>query len=47
MERVELTFDLHPDLHLTTPRAHTPAGWLKAVALMIAAAWLGLWWENI
>jgi acetamidase/formamidase len=28
MERVELTFDLRPDLHLTTPRAHTPAGWL-------------------
>lgn len=28
MERVDLTFDLRPDLHLTTPRAHTPAGWL-------------------
>ncbi|MFN8516058.1 MAG: acetamidase/formamidase family protein [Thermomicrobiales bacterium] len=28
MDRVELTFDLRPDLHLTTPRAHTPAGWL-------------------
>jgi acetamidase/formamidase len=28
MDRVELTFTLHPDLHLTTPRAETPAGWL-------------------
>ena len=28
MIRVELTFDLLPDLRLTTPRAHTPAGWL-------------------
>jgi acetamidase/formamidase len=28
MERVDLTFDLRPDLHLTTPRAHTPSGWL-------------------
>jgi acetamidase/formamidase len=28
MERVELTFDLLPDLQLTTPRAHTPAGWM-------------------
>jgi acetamidase/formamidase len=28
MERVDLTFDLRPDLRLTTPRAHTPAGWL-------------------
>lgn len=28
MERCQLTFDLLPDLHLTTPRAHTPAGWL-------------------
>jgi acetamidase/formamidase len=28
MERVELTFDLLPDLRLTTPRAHTPAGWI-------------------
>lgn len=26
MERVALTFRLHPDLHLTTPRAETPAG---------------------
>ena len=28
MERADLTFTLHPDLPLTTPRAHTPAGWL-------------------
>jgi acetamidase/formamidase len=28
MERVELSFDLLPDLHLTTPRAKTAAGWL-------------------
>ncbi len=28
MERVELTFILHPDLHLPTPRALTPQGWL-------------------
>jgi acetamidase/formamidase len=28
MERVELTFRLHDDLHLTTPRALTPAGWI-------------------
>lgn len=28
MERVELTFHLRDDLPLSTPRAHTPAGWL-------------------
>jgi acetamidase/formamidase len=28
MEDVELTFHLLPDLHLETPRADTPAGWL-------------------
>lgn len=28
MERCDLTFNLVPDLHLTTPRAHTPAGWI-------------------
>jgi acetamidase/formamidase len=28
MERVALTFDLRPDMHLITPRAHTPAGWI-------------------
>jgi acetamidase/formamidase len=28
MERVELRFDLDPDLRLTTPRANTPAGWI-------------------
>ena len=28
MERVDLTFDLEADLQLTTPRAHTPAGWI-------------------
>lgn len=28
MERVELTFSLHADLHLTMPRADTPAGWI-------------------
>ncbi len=25
---VDLTFSLHPDLQLTMPRAHTPAGWI-------------------
>jgi acetamidase/formamidase len=28
MERVELAFDLDPDLRLNTPRANTPAGWI-------------------
>ncbi len=28
MERVSLTFHLHEHLHLKTPRADTPAGWL-------------------
>ncbi len=28
MEQVDLTFHLHEDLCITTPRAHTPAGWL-------------------
>jgi acetamidase/formamidase len=28
MERCDLTFDLLPDMHLTTPRANTPAGWM-------------------
>jgi acetamidase/formamidase len=28
MERVELTYRVRDDLHLQTPRAHTPAGWL-------------------
>jgi acetamidase/formamidase len=28
MERIELTFDLLPDLKLNTPRAETAAGWL-------------------
>ncbi len=28
MERVDLTFRLHEHLHLTTPRARTPAGWM-------------------
>jgi acetamidase/formamidase len=28
MECVELTFQLYPTLHLTTPRANTPAGWI-------------------
>ena len=28
MDRVELTFILHPDMRLTMPRAFTPAGWL-------------------
>jgi acetamidase/formamidase len=28
MERVDLTFHLHADLRLTTPRARTPAGWI-------------------
>lgn len=28
MACVELTFQLHPTLQLTTPRAHTPAGWI-------------------
>jgi acetamidase/formamidase len=28
MEDVELTFHLLPELHLDTPRAETPVGWL-------------------
>jgi acetamidase/formamidase len=28
MERVSLTFSLRADIHLTTPRAKTPAGWV-------------------
>lgn len=28
MERVELTFELLPNLHLSSPRACTPAGWI-------------------
>lgn len=28
MDCVELTFQLHPTMRLTTPRAHTPAGWI-------------------
>lgn len=28
MERVDLTFVLHENLHLTTPRANTPVGWI-------------------
>lgn len=28
MERVDLTFRLHPQTSLTTPRANTPAGWI-------------------
>jgi acetamidase/formamidase len=28
MERVDLTFRLHEGLHLKTPRAQTPAGWI-------------------
>ena len=28
MEQVDLTFRLHEHLHLTTPRAQTPAGWI-------------------
>lgn len=28
MERVDLTFTLHTDMHLKMPRAHTPAGWV-------------------
>ncbi|HEY7357970.1 MAG TPA: acetamidase/formamidase family protein [Ktedonobacterales bacterium] len=28
MERVDLTFRLHEHLHLTTPRAQTPVGWI-------------------
>lgn len=28
MERADLTFRLHPDVTLTTPRARTPAGWI-------------------
>ncbi len=28
MERVELTFSLHAAMHLTMPRADTPAGWI-------------------
>jgi len=28
MEQVELEFHLHPEMALTLPRAHTPAGWI-------------------
>ncbi len=28
MERVDLTFFLHDDMHITTPRANTPTGWV-------------------
>ncbi len=28
MEQVDLTFFLHSDMRMTTPHAHTPAGWL-------------------
>ena len=28
MDRVTLTFDLRLDMHLTTPRANTPVGWI-------------------
>jgi acetamidase/formamidase len=28
MERVDLTFHLHKEMRLTTPRARTPAGWI-------------------
>jgi acetamidase/formamidase len=28
IERVDITFELNTELHLTTPRANTPAGWL-------------------
>lgn len=28
IEKAELTFFLHESIRLTTPRAHTPAGWL-------------------
>ncbi len=28
MEQVDLRFGLEPELRLTTPRAHTPAGWI-------------------
>jgi acetamidase/formamidase len=28
MDLVEATFRLHPDMHLTMPRADTPAGWI-------------------
>jgi len=28
MERVDLTFRLHPNMTITTPRAKTPAGWI-------------------
>ncbi len=28
MDCVELTFELLPELHLSAPRAHTPAGWI-------------------
>lgn len=28
MERVDLTFHLHPQMSLTMPRANTPAGWI-------------------
>jgi acetamidase/formamidase len=28
MERVDLTFNLRDDIHITMPRASTPTGWV-------------------
>ncbi len=55
MERVRLTFDLAPDLQLTTPRAETPAGWLTLgfandlheAAMIALDAMLGLMGERL
>jgi hypothetical protein len=33
MEQVDLTFALDTGLQLTTPRAHTPAGWITFVPI--------------
>ncbi len=29
MEKAQLTFVLHPNMHVLSPRANTPAGWIK------------------
>lgn len=53
MERVDLSFQLRDDMHITTPRAHTPAGWvtlafhenLHEASLMALNAMLDIMYE--
>jgi acetamidase/formamidase len=35
IEAVEITFSLHPELQLTTPRACTPAGWITGMVELL------------